>query len=77
MELKDCPCGRNPETIGLYGWQPQQKWVIGYGSCCGEWMFEFRASYSKDEAEVLKLAEEAWNKLPRPTTQTLDPVAPG
>jgi len=63
--MKPCPCGKTPTAILLYNWQPQQKWVFATPECCGEWMFEFRASYSKDEEEVTALAVEAWDAMPR------------
>ena len=63
--MKACPCGKTPTDINLYGWKPQQKWVFASPNCCGEWMFEFRASYSKDEVEVGMMALAAWEALPR------------
>lgn len=65
MIIKPCPCGLTPDVIALYDWQPQQKWVMATGNCCGEWMFEFRASYSKDQDEVERMAVKAWNDMPR------------
>ena len=66
--MKTCPCGKTPTAILLYAWKPQQKWVFATPECCGEWMFEFRANYSKDEEAVTAMAVEAWDALPRNCT---------
>lgn len=62
VPLKKCPCGQVPpglniETAGKYG--------SVMGSCCGDWMVEFKANYGQDKEALLVKARTAWNGAPR------------
>ena len=62
-ELRRCPCGETPESIGVCACSPV-KYCMAIPSCCGEWMIEFRANYAVGD-ELKELAEQAWNDAPR------------
>ena len=64
IELKKCPCGKTPKSIGSYQSGGGYKWAFAHPSCCGEWNIEYRTQYSSGE-ELLELAVEAWNNAPR------------
>lgn len=67
-DLKRCPCGKTPTSIGTYGY-PQSKWMYAVPDCCGEWNIEFRSQYLDEGPELTALAEEAWNNAPRKEEQ--------
>lgn len=64
--LKQCPCGKTPESLSIVDNGQGSKWASIYPSCCGEWSIEFRTNYellhSKD---CMDLAVNAWNEAPR------------
>ena len=69
MEVAACPCGKTPKSIGIYMISQGGKWGFAVPDCCGEWMIEFRTQYNhEDTDECRKLALEAWNDAPRPTS---------
>jgi hypothetical protein len=66
--LARCPCGKVPKEISTYDVGQGWKYVFAVPDCCGEWMIEFRGNYkdpSSDDAELNKLAANAWNQAPR------------
>ena len=43
-----------------------RKYMACMGTCCGEWMIEFRSDYhQQDSAECMERAIDAWNRAPR------------
>ena len=64
--LARCPCGAVPQMLGIMDTGQGGKYKSVMGSCCGEWMIEFRANYHADDSlECMELAIEAWNRAPR------------
>lgn len=60
-----CPCGKIPEHLSIQCFG-SYKYALVYGSCCGEWMIEFRVpAYDPDSPDAADAALEAWNKAPR------------
>jgi len=63
-KLKPCFCGENP--IGLIIEEASNcKYSFAFGTCCMGWAVQFRTTYSNDESEIYKLAEQAWNEAVR------------
>lgn len=63
--LKRCPCGKIPNELFVSSTE-SRKWANVNGSCCGEWMIEFRTNYKPlNSDECMALAIEAWNNAPR------------
>jgi hypothetical protein len=63
-ELKPCPCGKTPESLGLA--DNGAKWAYAYGDCCSEWHIEFRTQYHElDTDACMELAIVAWNESSR------------
>lgn len=61
-----CPCGKIPESLCITSSGSSTKWASVYGSCCDEWMVEFKSNYhDHDSAECIALAISAWNDAPR------------
>jgi len=69
--LARCPCGQTPESLHLADAGQGGKYALVCGSCCDEWLIEFRTNYKPiDSGECLALATVAWNSASRgPTTQ--------
>ncbi len=64
--IKPCPCGKTPTKLSLSYNGQGTKYAEASGSCCGEWMIEFRTGYhSLNSKECIELAIIAWNKTPR------------
>lgn len=64
--LARCPCGAIPEALGIMDTGQGRKYMACMGTCCGEWMIEFRSDYhQQDSAECMERAIEAWNRAPR------------
>lgn len=68
-ELKPCPCGATPESLGFEeGHSPKYGFVTP--SCCGTWLIEFRTGYNQvmenNRPALERLMVEAWNAAPRP-----------
>jgi hypothetical protein len=62
MDLKRCGCGEIPERLVIEDAGQGGKYANALGSCCGEWMIEFRVNYEKLHGdEAMRLAVEAWN----------------
>jgi hypothetical protein len=64
MELKNCPCGKTPESLGVEDTGQGGKWADVVPDCCGEWRIEFRTQYETGN-KLYALAVEAWNDVPR------------
>jgi hypothetical protein len=65
-DLKACPCGKLPAELHISENGQGGKWMNVAGSCCDEWMIEFRTRYNAiDSDECMKLAVEAWNDAKR------------
>lgn len=62
--IKQCPCGKTPTTFGVNLTQGT-KWAEASPDCCGEWLFEFRTHYERDQDKLLSMAVREWNLLPR------------
>lgn len=62
--LRKCPCGAIPDEIGIVDDQMMEKYKFCFGSCCAEWMIEFRAEYKLGD-ELQELAEKAWQEANR------------
>jgi len=60
-KLKKCPCGEVPEKLNITeGYTLTYAFVAG--SCCDEWMIEFRTVlYTPYSDETMLKAIEAWN----------------
>lgn len=65
VQLKPCPCGKVPEELHLYGETHQAKWAMVMGSCCNEWLVEFKNHYATDPDVIMLNAIEAWNLAER------------
>lgn len=64
--LARCPCGAIPEALGIMDTGQGRKYMACMGTCCGEWMIEFRSDYhQQDSAECMERAIDAWNRAPR------------
>ena len=63
--LKRCACGANPKHLAITEGDCS-KWAWASCGVCGEWSIEFRTGYSRDPAELQRLAAEAWNSASRP-----------
>lgn len=64
--LARCPCGAIPDALGIMDTGQGRKYMACMGTCCGEWMIEFRSDYhQQDSAECMERAIEAWNRAPR------------
>jgi hypothetical protein len=69
-ELAKCPCGAIPGELQIYDAGQGPKYLMAQGSCCGEWMIEFRNGYNPtDDQDCMQRAIEAWNASPRPNGQ--------
>ena len=65
-ELKICPCGQLPKKLNVSADSNTPKWAYATGSCCNEWIIEFRNSYEKIGGnESIRLANDAWNNMTR------------
>ena len=65
-KLKPCPCGALPDRLDIYDGGQGGKYNFVQGSCCSEWMIEFRANYwDVNSDECMALAVAAWNSSPR------------
>ena len=65
-KLKKCPCGKTPTSLGTTDNGRGSKWAYVFGSCCGEWMVEFRTGYEfAESAKYIAYSIEAWNEAPR------------
>lgn len=65
-EIKQCPCGKIPASLGITDACQGGKWAYAVPDCCGEWTIEFRTSYlDLHSEECMDLAIEAWNEAPR------------
>jgi hypothetical protein len=62
-ELKQCPCGKTPTTLGINETQGG-KWMDITPDCCGEWTVEGRTSY-KVGGKRYAIAVQIWNESPR------------
>ncbi len=75
-ELKPCPCGQTPESLGLA--DNGAKWAYAYGDCCSEWHIEFRTQYHElDTDACMELAIEAWNESSRSAALAAEKEAHG
>lgn len=67
-EIKPCPCGQTP-TVLVFEEGQSSKWGLVRGSCCHEWMIEFRTGYNQrlpqHLPELQRLMLEAWNAAAR------------
>lgn len=64
--LARCPCGAIPEALGIMDTGQGRKYMACMGTCCGEWMIEFRSDYhQQDSPECMERAIDAWNRAPR------------
>ena len=74
ITLKQCPCGNTPKHLCITDGCQGGKYNYATGSCCGEWIVEFRANYKAvDSDEGMALAVAAWNESPRATPQAAVP----
>lgn len=65
-KLAPCPCGMIPDKLIITDNGHGAKWAIAAGSCCGDWMIEFRTNYEPFESDkCMELAITAWNTNPR------------
>ena len=65
-DLKQCPCGKTPDDLGVVDAGQGSKWAYAVPSCCGEWTIEFRTDYNYlHSGECMELAIKAWNEAPR------------
>lgn len=72
-ELRECPCGKVPTKLHIYGEDAKWKWVSG--DCCNEWNIEFRTGYHKvGSKEIMERAIYAWNYAIRHQKQESEPV---
>lgn len=63
--MKQCPCGKYPEKLDIFP-SNTSKWAYVAGSCCNEWMIEFRTKYlPHDSPECMALAIAEWNATQR------------
>ncbi len=64
-KLKPCPCGKIPKSLCIEQ-SNTVKWALVSGSCCGEWIIQFRTKYYNiDSKECMYLAIADWNTAPR------------
>jgi hypothetical protein len=63
-EIRPCFCGATPSQLMITEGSSSK---YAYAACewCAEWSIEFRTNYSKDPAELQRLAVKAWNCAPR------------
>jgi len=65
--LRPCPCGETPEELILVEGSSAGSAFVS-GSCCDEWLVEFRTRYydlTADNPEMEKRMVAAWNAAPR------------
>ena len=63
-DLRPCPCGETPDSIGVMENGQGGKYMLAIPSCCSEWMLEFHTHYKSGD-ELKARAEKAWNNAPR------------
>lgn len=70
MKLALCPCGNRPEKLYI---SPGStfRWRYVEGDCGCGWMIEARVATMRDKnnAEEYKQCVEAWNEIPRSTSE--------
>jgi hypothetical protein len=62
--LRQCPCGKTPESLIIVDSHSPDRYDYVGGDCCGEWLVEFKNDY-KDGEELDKLMVKAWNNQER------------
>ena len=66
---KPCPCGKIPEKLHIVPGSTCRD-AFACGTCCGEWMVEFRKNFERDDSPVaMALAIAAWNGAKRGETK--------
>ena len=75
--LRVCPCGEVPENL-VVEIQSNGKYGYVFGTCCGQWLIEFRNGMSKEPETTAKRAQAAWTAGPRgvPIDQVVDVLIP-
>lgn len=63
MTLAPCPCGEVPDELIMF--RESSDLAAVYGSCCKEWIIEFRVLDGFGYKECMGLAREAWYAAPR------------
>ena len=63
--LKRCPCGQVPNSLIIQELELGSRYKRAVPDCCKAWHIEFRVGYTKEDQEIMRLAKEAWNALPR------------
>ena len=65
MKLKPCPCGETPEELHVSD-EAGCKHAFVTGSCCGEWIVEFRTiNYNPHSSDSMQAAIKSWNETKR------------
>ena len=64
MNLKPCPCGKTPDSIGVMENGYGSKYALAVPDCCGDWTLDFNTGYKSGD-ELKARAEKAWNNAPR------------